>query len=281
MPRKPNPNNQYFNSEVEESIHTYNVSTDETERRKLFRIIYPALAKVAEVWRNKIKPVYVELPPEELELDCIAFMVDKLPMVKRGKGKAFSYLTVTARNYYIQANMAAYTKKKKNSPISSLPDKFDIEDVPSDRVEQMEASAKLFETFLEYIDENFDEIFPTKKHKLFGSVFMEKVKTDGLSESFNRRKFLNEVSKLTGIERGTVTKHVSKVASHFTTFREYYEMYGTKPEFKERLIVTEKDEAYIRKNYIHYSKRNGVNGISRRLGIPYNVVLDWVKNNIT
>jgi hypothetical protein len=235
---------------------------------------------VAEVWRNKIKPVYVLLSPEELELDCIAFMVDKLPMVKRGKGKAFSYLTVTARNYYIQANMVAYTKRKKNSLIS-LSDKFDIEDVPTDRVEQMEASSELFDKFMEYIDENFDEIFPTKKHKLFGNVFMEKVKTDGLSESFNRRKLLNDVSELTGIERGTITKHVSRVASHFTTFREYYEMYGSKPEFKERLTVTERDEAYIRKNYVHYSKRNGVNGISRRLGIDYKVVLDWIKNNIT
>jgi hypothetical protein len=280
MPRPKNPNNQYFNSDVEEAIHTYNVSTDEDERRKLFRIIYPALAKVAEVWRNKIKPVYVLLSPEELELDCIAFMVDKLPMVKRGKGKAFSYLTVTARNYYIQANMVAYTKRKKNSLIS-LSDKFDIEDVPSDRVEQMEASSELFDKFIEYIDENFDEIFPTKKHKLFGSVFMEKVKTDGLSESFNRRKLLNDVCELTGIERGTITKHVSRVASHFTIFKEYYEMYGNKPEFKERLTVTEKDAVYIRKNYVHYSKRNGVNGISRRLGIKYDVVLEWIKTNIT
>ena len=231
MPKKPNPNNQYFNSDVEESIHTYNVSTDETERRKLFRIIYPALAKVAEVWRNKIKPVYVELPPEELELDCIAFMVDKLSMVKRGKGKAFSYLTVTARNYYIQENMKWYAKHKKNPSIDALSDKFDVEEIPSNRVEEMEAAGKLFDTFIEYVDENFDEIFPTKKHKTFANVFMEKVKTNGLSHDFNRRKFLNEVSAETGIERGLITKHVNRVASHFTTFKEYYEIYGKYPDW--------------------------------------------------
>lgn len=280
MPRPKNPNNQYFNSDVEEAIHTYNVSTDDTERTKLFRIIYPALAKLAEVWRNKIKPVYVPLTPEELELDCIAFLLEKMYMVKRGKGKAFSYLTVTARNYYIQQNMVAYSKRKKHSLIS-LSDNFDIEDVPTDRVQQMEDSAELFDKFMEYIDENFDEIFPTKKHRLFGNIFMEKVKTDGLLETFNRRNFLNDISQETGIERGMVTKHVNRVASHFTTFKEYYEMYGSKPEYKERVTVTERDEAYIRKNYVHYSKRNGVNGISRRLGINYNVVLEWIKTNIT
>ena len=110
MPRPKNPNNNYFNSNVETAIHLYNLSTDNIEKNKIFNIVYPALAKLAQVWRNKIKPVYVELPPEELEMDCIAFMLERLHMVKEGKGKAFSYLTVTARNYYIQENMKGYSK---------------------------------------------------------------------------------------------------------------------------------------------------------------------------
>jgi hypothetical protein len=279
MPRKKNPNNNYFNESVEEAVHLYNVSTNERERNKLFSIVYPALGKIAEVWRNKIKPVYVEIPANELEMDCVTFMLEKLPMVKRGKGKAFSYLTVTARNYYIQENMRWYAKHKKNPSIDALTNNFDIEDVPSNRVEQMEESAKLFDTFMEYVDENFDDMFPTKKHKLFATAFIEKVKTQGLAEDFNRRKFLNEVSAETGIERGVITKHVNRVASHFTTFKEYYEVYGVKPEFKEKVHVSEKDAEYIRKHYQHYSKHNGVNGISRKLGINYNVVLEWVKKS--
>lgn len=279
MPRPKNPNNNYFNSDVEEAVHLYNVSTDDRERNKLFSIVYPALAKIAQVWRNKIKPTYIEIPPDELEMDCITFMLEKLPMVKRGKGKAFSYLTVTARNYYIQENMKWYAKHKKNPSIDAISDKFDVEEIPSNRVEEMEESAKIFNTFLEYIDENFDEIFPTKKHKLFANVFMEKVRTKGLSLDFNRRKFLNEVSVETGIERGSITKQVSRVASQFTIFKEYYDMYGTKPAFKEKNTVSDKDAEYIRKHYKHYSKVYGVNGISRKLGIPYDVVLDWVSKS--
>ncbi len=276
MPRPKNPNNNYFNSDVEEAVHAFNLCDDERERNKLFSIIYPALAKISQVWRNKIKPTYIEIPPDELEMDCTTFMLEKLPMVKKGKGKAFSYLTVTARNYYIQENMKWYAKHKKNPSIDAISDKFDVEEIPSNRVEEMEESAKVFNTFLEYIDENFDEIFPTKKHKLFANVFMEKVRTKGLSLDFNRRKFLNEVSTETGIERGSITKQVSRVASQFTIFKEYYDMYGTKPAFKEKDTISDKDAAYIRKHYKHYSKTYGVNGISRKLGIPYDVVLDWV-----
>jgi hypothetical protein len=279
MPRPKNPNNNYFNESVEEAVHSYNLSTDEREKNKLFSIIYPALAKIAQVWRNKIKPTYVEIQDDELEMDCITYMLERLHMVKKGKGKAFSYLTVTARNYYIQENMKWYAKHKKNPSIDALSDKFDVEDVPSNRVEEMEASGKLFDTFMEYVDENFDEIFPTKKHKIFANVFMEKVKTKGLSLDFNRRKFLNEVSAETGIERGTITKQVSRVATQFTIFKEYYDMYGTKPTFKEKNTISDKDAEYIRKYYKHYSKTYGVNGISRKLGIPYDVVLDWVNQS--
>jgi hypothetical protein len=115
MPRPKNPNNNYFNSDVEEAIHAFNICDDERERNKLFKIIYPALAKVAQVWRNKIKPTYVEIPDDELEMDCVTYMLERLHMVKRGKGKAFSYLTVTARNYYIKENMKWYAKHKNNT----------------------------------------------------------------------------------------------------------------------------------------------------------------------
>jgi len=70
MSRPKNPNNNYFNQSVEDAIHQYNLSTNDAEKNKLFRIIYPALFKVAEVWYNKIKPTYVELPMEDLQADC-------------------------------------------------------------------------------------------------------------------------------------------------------------------------------------------------------------------
>lgn len=280
MPRKKNPNNNYFNSDVEEAIHAYNKSTDERERNKLFSIVYPALCKVAEVWRNKIKPTYIELPPDELEMDCVTFMLEKLPMIKSGKGKAFSYLTVTARNYYIQGNMSAYKKRLKGNSIDSLPEHFDIEDKPSNRVEQMEWVGTLFETFMEYMNDNFDEMFPAKQQKIFGKVLIEKLRTDGISHDFNRRKFMNDVSDETGIARGLVTKQVNRVASFFSTFKEYFEVYGVKPKFKQKLHLNDEDKEYIRKNYQHYSKTNGLSGISRKLGINYEVLRNYVRDAI-
>lgn len=279
MPKKKTTN-QYFHQGVEDAIHQFNVCTDERERNKLFRTIYPALCKISEVWRNKIKPTYIDLPSEELEMDCVTFLLEKLPMIKEGKGKAFSYLTVTARNYYIMNNQIAYKKRLKGYSLDAMPETFDVVEEVSDRVEQMEWNGTLFDTFMEYVNENFDDMFPNKRQKHFAIPFFEKVKSFQFADDINRRKLLNDLSEETGIERGIVTKHVNRIASFYSSFKDYYEKYGTKPKFKEKMYVSATDEHYIKKNYEHYSKHNGLNGISRQLGINYDVLRKWVKTSI-
>lgn len=279
MPRKKNPNNNYFNQSVEDAILAFNQSTDDRERNKLFSIIYPALCKIAQVWRNKIKPTYIDLPDDELEADCVTYLLEKLNKIQKGKGKAFSYLTVTAKNYYILNNQYAYKKRLKGYSLDAMPETFDVEEEISDRVDEMEWNGTLFDTFLEYVNENFDSMFPAQKQKVFAIPFFQKIKSFQFADEINRRSILNELAKETGIERGIVTKHLNKISSYYATFKTYFETYGIKPKFKEKLFLTKEDEDYIKKNYKHYSKHNGLNGISRKLGIKYEVLKEWVKQS--
>lgn len=277
MPRKKSTSNQYFNSDVEDAVHQYNISTSQSEKNKLFRIIYPALFKIAEVWYNKIKPTYVELSSEDLQADCLSFLCEKLHMIKEGKGKAFSYLTVTARNFYIQENMKGYKVTLKKLSLDSMPPTFDVEETGSDRVERMEINGALFDAFLEYIEFNFDKLFTRPKHKTFGECLIRKVKENTLNPEFTRRDMLNKIAAETGIDRGIVTKHLSKIASQFSLFKEYYVEFGKMPEaYSEKLSLSEKDKEYIKTHYKHYSKRNGLQGISRQLGVGYDLCKEFV-----
>lgn len=279
MPKKKTTN-QYFHQGVEDSIHLYNETDDERERNKLFSIIYPALCKISEVWYNKIKPTYVNMESEEMQMDCVTFLLEKLPMIKEGKGKAFSYLTVTARNYYIMHNQIAYKQRLRGYSLEGMSESFDVEDIPSDRPDEMEWNTKLFDSFMEYVDENFDDMFPAQKQKRFAIPFFQKIKSFQFADEINRRNILNELAEETGIDRGIVTKHINKINSYYSTFKNYFEKYGTKPKFKEKLHITKEDEEYIKKNYKTYSKHNGLNGISRKLGIKYEVLKEWVKESI-
>lgn len=279
MPKKKTTN-AYFNESVEEAIHLYNESTDDRERNQLFKTIYPALCKMSEVWYNKIKPTYIDMEGLELQADCVTFLLEKMPMIKRGKGKAFSYLTVTSRNYYILNNQIAYKNRLRGYSLEGMPDGFDVEDIYSDRVEQMELNSALFDSFIDYMQINFNDMFTVKTQKIFATAFLEKIKTYGIGSEINRRKILNELADETKIGRGHVTKHINRIASFYTAFKTYYEQHGEKPSFDEKLHISESDAEYIRKNYRHYSKKNGLNGISRQLGINYNVLRNWVKSTL-
>ena len=96
MPRKKNPNSasNYFNESVEEAIQLYNKAETQTERDRLFRVIYPAIYKIAEVMYNKIKPTYIEGESLEIMMDCTCYLTERLHRIKAGKGKAFSYFTI-------------------------------------------------------------------------------------------------------------------------------------------------------------------------------------------
>ena len=107
MPRKKNPANNYFHEGIEEAIQLYNKSESELERNRLFTLIYPALAKISEVYYNKIKPVYMEGEPLDIQMDCTCYLTERLHRIVEGKGKAFSYFTICAG---IRNNIKQYKK---------------------------------------------------------------------------------------------------------------------------------------------------------------------------
>jgi hypothetical protein len=44
-------------------------------------------------------------------------------------------------------------------------------------------------------------------------------------------------------------------------------------------VFHKEDENYIKEHYSHYSQSNGINGLSRTLGIKYDIVRDWINEN--
>jgi len=151
MPRKKNPNNQYFNQEVEDAVCAYLNSTDDNERNKLFKIIYPALCKIAQVWYHKVKFSYSDDDMEDVMANCVAWLVEKMPMFKCGMGtKAYSYYSVTARFYYIQLANKNYRYFQKFIPLSEMTSNWDVQNEDAIK-ERQDENAALYYAFLEYL----------------------------------------------------------------------------------------------------------------------------------
>jgi hypothetical protein len=269
MPRKKNPSNNYFHSGVEEAIHLYNKSESELERNRIFTIIYPALAKISEVMYNKVKPTYMDGEIDEIMMDCTCYLSERLFRVKDGKGKAFSYMTVCARNYYIFHNTRAYTDTKKTLKLDVLNENWDIADEPSARVEEMETSAKLLSAFVDYMDENKEKFVHTKKGNVVVAAVIDFLRDVDSIEDFNRRNIMNDLTEINGykVDRHYITKVFNRLQMHFSVFSKEWLKTGKSIPFWDKAELTAEEVKFCVENYTPNKGGLSIVGLSKKFNV--------------
>jgi hypothetical protein len=269
MGRKKNPNNNYFHEGVEEAIQLYNKSESELERNRLFSIIYPALAKISEVYYNKMKPQYIDDEPLHVQMDCTAYLTERLYRIKTGKGKAFSYMTVCARNYYIFHNSKGYTGTKKTLKLDVLNENWDIADDTSNRSEEMEQSAKLLSAFVDYMDENKEKFVHTKKGNVVVTAVIDFLRDIDSIEDFNRRNIMNDLTEINGIkvDRHYITKVFNRLQIHYSVFSREWLKTGKSIPFWDKDRLTKQEIKFCIENYLPHKGGYSVVGLSKKFNV--------------
>jgi hypothetical protein len=271
MGRKKNPNSvsNYFNESVEEAIQLYNSAETQLERDKLFRIIYPAIYKIAEVMYNKVKPTYMDGEILDIMMDCTCYLTERLHRIKTGKGKAFSYMTVCARNYYIFHNSRAYTGTKKTLKLDYLNENWDIADDDSNRVEEMETSAKLLSAFVDYMDEHRARFVNTKKGTIVVAAVIDFLRDVDSIEDFNRRNIMNDFTEINGykVDRHYITKVFNRLQMHFTVFSREWFKTGKSIPFWDKDELTEEEIKFCIENYVPNKGGYSIVGLSKKFNV--------------
>lgn len=272
MGRKKNPNSvsNYFNETVEEAIQLYNKAETQQERDRLFRVIYPAIYKIAEVMYNKVKPTYMNGEMLDIMMDCTCFLSERMDKIKVGKGKAFSYFTVCARNYYIFHNMRAYSGVKKVLNFNVLPDDYDTADIDDGRLEEMEESAKLLNAFADYLERN-DELLSaesSRKSRPVIKAVIGLIRNIDSIDNFNRRDIMNNLTEIDGlqVDRHYITKVFNKLTIHYNMFRKDWDK-GIVLDAFVRDRLTEEEIQYCIENYTPIHRKHGVIGLSKLFGV--------------
>jgi hypothetical protein len=113
MPRKKK-SKQYFTIDTEKAIIEYNKSDNTDERNKIYveGIKYP-FEKLAENILNTFKFSYFDVSKEDVQMEVISNLIEKIHMFQEGKGKAFSYFSIVAKNYLILKNNGNYKRYTK------------------------------------------------------------------------------------------------------------------------------------------------------------------------
>ena len=119
--KKKRPKNYYFHQGTEKAIIRYNNSDNPHLRNKIYNEhIRAAFDKLAENIIHTFKFYYFDVPSEDVKHEVVSFLYMNMHKFTEGKGKAFSYFSIVAKNYLILNNNKNYKMGKIHSQMDVL-----------------------------------------------------------------------------------------------------------------------------------------------------------------
>ena len=153
--RKPKTKNLYFTEDTENAIIEYLAESDPKLRNKIYneRIWY-GFHKLTENIIHTFKFYYTEVETiAELQHEVTSFLLEKLHLYKKEKGKAYSYFGTIAKRYLIIYNNNNYKKLKQKAPVDSIDTDFSISnDLYNSHQNGKTEIGKFVDQFIQYMD---------------------------------------------------------------------------------------------------------------------------------
>jgi hypothetical protein len=223
MPRKPSTNKYYFTLETEQAIIAYNESTDTAERSRIYKNhIKQPFEKLAENIIHTFKFYYFDMPIDDVKNEVIAFMNEKLHKFTKGKGKAFSYFSIIAKNYLIIQNNTNYKRMSRSDELQSIDDQRNVLTEISYNDYQDHLS-DFFELYINWYDKNLSNIFPSHKDMAVADAVLELFRMRVSIENFNKKALYILIRERTGFKTQNITRVINIMKADFNRMFEEYQ----------------------------------------------------------
>ena len=233
MPRK-RKKRMYFTEETQDAIVRYNNSENQTEKNKIYKEeIKYAFEKLAENILNTFKFSYFDVSKDDVQREVVSQLIEKIHMYKDGKGKAFSYFSIVAKNYLILNNNKNYKRYKKTDLLSQMPETWNPENDFYDE-EQGSEFSEFNRMMLEYWDRNLTKVFTKKRDIQIADAVLELFRRSQFIENFNKKHLYLLIREMTDCKTHYITKVVNEMKKHQKKILNEYLEYGT---------VTEEDDS--------------------------------------
>ena len=281
MPRKKNPDNNYFNQAVEDAVCIYLNSDNQREKENAFKLIYPAICKIAEVWFNKLKISYYDTDSIDMQMDCVAHIVEKMHMFECGKGtKSFSYFTVMAKFYYMIHNDRNYKYFKRYTPMSYMAITFDKPNTDA-RDEKAKESQLLLEAFTLYLELNLEQIIPKERYRNVGTYLIDLLNNFEKVEDINRRKIVNQMAAVDGMPtRHNITKIMNNLTAQFNLFKERWLSGDNSLNFIEKTALTKEEKMIVKQTFKKDTIMLGITKLAKEFGVTEPILREYISTII-
>lgn len=205
----------YFSKATEEAIIAYNAETDNDVRNTIYneRIKF-SFEKLVENIYNTFKFTYFDSGPLEIQRETVAHLVSNIHKFQAGKGKAFSYFSIVAKNYLIFHNNNNYKRFNQHVDISETPSEDSVCLQTEDAHYRTVQTQEFMKLVIDYWEKNITKVFTKVKDLNIAYAVLELFRSCERIENFNKKTLYLYIREISNCKTQQITKVLNKMKAY-------------------------------------------------------------------
>ena len=183
--------------------------------------IRTAFEKLAENMIHTFKFYYFDVPSEDVKHEVVSFLYMNMHKFTEGKGKAFSYFSIVAKNYLILHNNNNYKKLKQHQGEEVSDYKRDALS-ENQRLDILEGQKEYMDLFIEYWSNNMTTVFKRKQDIDVANSVIYLMENRKNIENFNKKALYILIREMTGSNTQHITRVINVLKKHHTNLQKNY-----------------------------------------------------------
>ena len=224
MPRKDKKCSPryYFTQTTENAIIRHNKETRPHMRERIYNEhIRTAFEKLAENIIHTFKFYYFDVPSEDVKHEVVSFLYMNMHKFTEGKGKAFSYFSIVAKNYLILHNNNNY-KKMKQTDSEEVTDYKRDPITEASRDDMLTAKKEYLDLFIQYWENNLTTVFKRKQDMDVANSVLYLMENRENIDNFNKKALYIMIREMTNSNTQHITRVVNVMKKHHVNLQHNY-----------------------------------------------------------
>lgn len=222
-PKKKSTEKMYFTKDTEMYIIKYNKEEDQNIRNHLYETyIKNAFEKLVENVFNTFKFTYFDNSPIEIQKETVAHLVSNMNKFEEGKGKAFSYFSIVAKNYLIFHNNGNYKKYNQHVNIADTPSESSVCLQTVDAHHKDVETNEFLKLMVDYWERNVGRIFTKQRDLNIANAVIELFRNCDRIDAFNKKALYLYIREISSCKTQQITKVINKMKSYQRVIAQSY-----------------------------------------------------------
>jgi len=208
-------NKMYFTKDTEDSIITYNNTTDAQIREDIYNTkIKRPFEKLVENIFNTFKFSYFEIGPLDVQKETVAHLVSNMHKFEAGKGKAFSYFSIIAKHYLIALNNSTYKRRNQHVEISEERDENTVQLQTEDKHYKDAEMREFMTLMIKFWENNVGKIFTKQRDLDIANAVIELFRSSDRIDAFNKKALYLYIREISSCKTQQITKVINKMKQY-------------------------------------------------------------------